>query len=130
MRGIRIRSCLWAGVATLGLVLGAWAADAEQGWWGLALNVEAESLLTFHPKVSQVKVVKVEPGSPAEKAGLQAGDLIVEVDGLQVAGAQGDALRAKMRKAPGESVRMKVKRGESAPIEVTLTAARKPASPS
>jgi len=38
------------------------------------------------PKESGVVVLSVEPGSPAEKAGLGEGDLIVALEGQPVAG--------------------------------------------
>jgi S1-C subfamily serine protease len=42
----------------------------------------------FHelPVESAIAVVSLESGSPAEKAGLRQGDLVVSMDGKQIAG--------------------------------------------
>ncbi|HEX7899425.1 MAG TPA: trypsin-like peptidase domain-containing protein [Planctomycetota bacterium] len=60
-----------------------------------------------------VELESVQPGGAAEKAGIKAGDVIVEFDGTAI--TYFDELRATiMRKAPGERVKVKVLRGEEA----------------
>ena len=58
-----------------------------------------------------VKIQSVSEGSAADKAGLQAGDVILELDGARM-----DTLRDLMRRmgefAPGDTVGVLVKRGE------------------
>ncbi len=69
-------------------------------------------------------VVITEPyeNSPAQKAGLIAGDLIVEVAGQSTKGKSTDDVVKFLRGAPNTSVKMKVKReGEANEIEITLT---------
>lgn len=44
----------------------------------------------FEPETDGVRVTTVHPGSPAAAAGLEAGDLVVEVDGADVAGVDVD----------------------------------------
>lgn len=51
----------------------------------------------------------VNPGSPAERAGLKAGDVIVEVDGMPIASA--DDLAAALSRLNGNSVRLTLARG-------------------
>lgn len=63
-----------------------------------------------------VTVREVLPASAAEKAGLQAGDVVTKVDGAPVASLRGGLLP---RRKPGETVRLTVRRGEG---EQTLTA--------
>ncbi len=71
---------------------------------GLGLQVEAGG--------GAVRVVEPIPGSPAERAGLQAGDLIVRVDEHPVTGLPlADAI-ARMRGAPGTSVAITVRRAD------------------
>ena len=50
----------------------------------------------------------VNPDSPAEKAGLQAGDEIISVNG--VSATYWDDFRAKIQSSPGETLQLKVKR--------------------
>ena len=72
------------------------------GFGGLGLEVEASGGL--------VRVVSPMPGSPAARAGLLAGDLIVRVDDQPLQGvALADAI-AKMRGAPGTPVAITIRR--------------------
>jgi S1-C subfamily serine protease len=62
----------------------------------------------------------VIPGSPAEEAGLQEGDVIVAIDGEQI-GADTDLSMLIVGHDPGDTVTLRVLRGNSAQeIEVTL----------
>lgn len=59
-------------------------------------------------------VVSTLPGTPAEKAGLQPGDRIVEVDGEKVVGWLTEAVAQKIRGQPGSRVTLLIERGASA----------------
>jgi serine protease Do len=54
----------------------------------------------------------VTKGSPADKAGIHQGDVIVEISGTKIAGS-GDVLAAVRSHRPGESVKVVVDRGGS-----------------
>jgi C-terminal processing protease CtpA/Prc len=99
---------------------------AEKGWFGFALAIDADGIL--NPKLRSIKIDKIFPASPAAKAGLSAGDMIVEIEGIAVEGAKADALKAAMQKSVGETLRIKIKRGADAPQDVSLIAGPKPAS--
>ena len=69
-----------------------------------------------------VRVEEVVPGSAAEKAGLRPGDVLLEIDGEEVADLRGYA-KLLARRAPGERVRLTIERdGERLDVEATLTA--------
>ena len=69
-----------------------------------------------------VKVVSPMRGSPAALAGIKAGDFITHLDGKLIYGGELDAAVAKMRGAPGTSVRLTIYRpGRDAPFDVTVT---------
>ena len=74
----------------------------------LALAVLTFGFATNWPDV--VRVVSVAPGSPAETAGLAAGDQILALDGERMTAAE-DLGRALRRQA-GKSVQLEVLRGE------------------
>jgi carboxyl-terminal processing protease len=59
-----------------------------------------------------VKILRPIEGSPAELAGLQAGDLIVKIDGVYV-GADLTGAINRMRGPAGSTVRLSVRRGAS-----------------
>jgi C-terminal processing protease CtpA/Prc len=73
------------------------------------------------------RIYKVIEGSPAEKAGLQPGDILYALNGVRIAQDKNEAL-AKARKEwkPGQSVTYTVKR-EGVDREITLTLAPMPA---
>lgn len=99
---------------------------AEKGWFGFALAIDADGIL--NPKLRSIKIDKIFPASPAAKAGLSAGDMIVEIEGIVVDGAKAETLKSAMQKSVGETLRLKVKRGADASQDVSLIAGPKPAS--
>jgi S1-C subfamily serine protease len=96
---------------------------ASQGGSGF-LGVEIETLTpqlrsayNFIPDQGAV-VLEVEPGSPADVAGLQEGDVITSLDGKAITSADqlGTAIQADK---PGQSVRIGLYRGQA---QMTVTA--------
>jgi len=81
-------------------------------WAGLKLDKDEKGAYT--------KVKGVEPGSPAEQAGIQAGDVLVSING--VAAEDGDAIKKmKSELKAGSTATYTVRRGtESKEIAVTL----------
>ncbi|RZJ96199.1 MAG: S41 family peptidase [Novosphingobium sp.] len=69
-----------------------------------------------------VKVVSPFRGSPAEQAGIKAGDFITHLDGKLYYGGDLDEAVAKMRGAPGTSIRLTIFRpGRDDPFDVTVS---------
>lgn len=69
-------------------------------------------------------LTNIESGTPAERAGLQPGDVVTAVNGEPV--ADSNALRLRIsRTAPGTAVKLTVQRAEG-PKEVTVTLAQLP----
>ena len=100
------------------------AAD-ERGWFGLSFSIETEGF-SFNPTLRSVKIEKVAPLSPAAAAGLAVGDVVIALQGIVIAGAKADDLKAPMKKSVGETVRFKIKRGTAEPYEVPVVAASRP----
>ena len=92
----------------------------SSGWVGLEYEPGPLSGIGY-------QVMRVVPGSPAEKAGIQAGDVLYALNGVKLGSDNQDAL-AKTRKEwkPGQSVTYTVKRA-GADREITLTLAPMPA---
>ena len=69
----------------------------------------------------------MSPGFPAEKAGLKAGDVLLKIDGEKIASAErfGQLVRGTL---PGTSLRVRILRGGTEEIEVTVQVAERPAS--
>ena len=69
-----------------------------------------------------VKIVSPMRGSPAEKAGLKAGDYITHLDGKLYYGGEIDDAVAKMRGPAGTSIRLTIfRQGRDEPFDVTVT---------
>jgi len=69
-----------------------------------------------------VKIISPMRGSPAEKAGLKAGDFITHLDGKLIYGLSLDEAVAQMRGPAGTSLKLSVFRsGGDEPFDVTVT---------
>jgi len=68
------------------------------------------------PGKDGVSVVGRMPGSPAERAGIQTGDVIVKIDGIAVDPADLDSAIARMRGPEGSQIRLAVRRDGSSSL--------------
>ncbi len=66
-------------------------------------------------------VLQVFPGTPAERAGIKAGDILLEADGEGLIGMPLDKVTARLRGEPGTAVTLLIKRvGVGQPFTVRL----------
>ena len=101
-------------IAFLWLTLLAGGANAQQagaGWLGVELKdltkAEADALGWEVPRGA--KLVKPMPGGPAEAAGLQPGDILVSLDGVEIESVK--ALTETMsKKAAGTEIKLAILR--------------------
>lgn len=88
--------------------------QTDGNYGGLGLTVSMED--------GAVKVIAPTEDSPADKAGIKAGDFITHLDGVLIFGGTLDEAVDKMRGTPGTSIRLTVVRpGRDKPFDVTLT---------
>jgi carboxyl-terminal processing protease len=88
----------------------------EGNYGGLGLSVTQED--------GAVKVIAPTEGTPADKAGIKAGDYLTHIDGKLVYGGTLDEAVDQMRGPPGSTVKITVVRpGRDKPFDVTLTRA-------
>jgi len=81
---------------------------------GLGISVQMDD--------GAVKVVSPFKGSPAEKAGIKAGDYITHVNGKLIYGTDIDDAVEQMRGPAGSTVRLSiVRQGRDAPFDVSVT---------
>ncbi len=70
----------------------------------------------------EVTIAAPNENSPASKAGLKAGDVLIAVDGKEVKGRSSEDVRRFLRGFPGTQVNLTIKRpGENKERQVTLT---------
>ena len=72
------------------------------------------------PHGRPLTLIRVLPGSPAESAGLHAGDQITAIDGIEVRKYNLSQALEKLKGAPDSQVRLKIRRGSQI-IDVTVT---------
>jgi carboxyl-terminal processing protease len=88
--------------------------DGNYGGLGLTVGMEDGA----------VKVVTPTEDTPADKAGLKAGDYITHLDGVLLYGGTLDEAVDKMRGRPGTNIRLTIVRpGRDKPFDVTITRA-------
>ena len=93
----------------------AWA----KGRLGFGVSVATDGYLSS--TIAELKVSSVNPGSPAEKAGLLKGDIITQLNGNRVQGTSGIQLRDILSNVkPGEHVKLAVLRpdGKTALVDI------------
>jgi C-terminal processing protease CtpA/Prc len=77
----------------------------------------------FSPKLKRVKITEVIPESPAAKAGLFAGDELLEANGRVIAGAPAREMAGTLNAIkPGEHLRLKVKRQDGTFASIDIVA--------
>ena len=92
-----------------------------RGWLGIEVQAFAGP---ENERPTAVTVVNVLPQTPAESAGLRAGDVLKKIDGVAVDDPQ-SALNAIARIKPGDQVSLAIERGGE-PYELTITVAQRP----
>ncbi|MDQ3283834.1 MAG: PDZ domain-containing protein [Acidobacteriota bacterium] len=89
-------------------------AGGKRAYLGVSLIDITPELREYYgaAKGAGVLVGEIEDGSPADKAGLRVGDIVLTVDGKDI-GSSGDLRRALRDKKEGETVRLEVLRGRN-----------------
>jgi len=97
--------------------------DTTQGsFGGVGLNIipfEQKS----DGKLTYVEVVSPIEDTPGWRAGINPGDLIIEINGISTGTLTMDEVLGLLRGTPGETVRLVIRRGEILEFPVTLTRA-------
>ena len=68
-------------------------------------------LLAADPASKYIRAYYVVPGTPAEKAGLQSGDVFKSIDGVSIKGLTPEDVTKLLRGAPGTTVKIEAQRG-------------------
>jgi carboxyl-terminal processing protease len=91
----------------------------DQEFGGLGVSLDGPK------RRDRLTVVWTLFGSPAYKAGIKPGDVILKIDGVESATSEVEEVAKKLRGREGTSVTLTLERaGESNPIEIKVTRAR------
>ncbi|HET6229566.1 MAG TPA: PDZ domain-containing protein [Longimicrobiaceae bacterium] len=120
MKHTRIAALLGALTVLCAPALAAQGPGAQgpgRGWMGIAFSTTSEN-----GRPARTVVEEVFPGSAAEKAGVQAGDTVVAINGRDASEEAVTQLRTNLR--PGETVRLRVRHGGRDAERVVVAGAR------
>ncbi|MCE8574711.1 S41 family peptidase [Bacteroides fragilis] len=82
------------------------------------------SLITYNQKLKRSMIAGPFEGTPAAKIGLKAGDILMEIDGKDLAGKNNQEVSQMLRGAVGTSFKLKVERpdekGGTRPLEFNI----------
>ena len=82
------------------------------------------SLITYNQKLKRSMIAEPFEGTPAAKVGLKAGDILMEIDGKDLAGKNNQEVSQMLRGAVGPSFKLKVERpdekGGTRPLEFDI----------
>jgi len=105
--------------------------DIKRGWIGIAVQPLSRDYARYFsdPELEGVIVSDVEPGSPAQKAGLLPGDIIVEFQGEKIQAEKEDDLNkfttSVSQAQPDQQAKLKIKR-EGKPRDMVIEVGTKP----
>lgn len=102
---------------------------SNRGWFGLGIDCEdcrwkalpADSGVMWVSR-EYPTIYRVDPGSPAESAGLQRGDVLIQIDGVSLLTPEGGRRFGAVR--PGQRVRWGYRRDGRPAVAVAVAAAR------
>ncbi|WP_158628823.1 PDZ domain-containing protein [Dyella choica] len=100
------------------------SAAGQPGQFGIGFKVETEGFM-LNPKLKSVVVSDLQPGLPADKAGIKVGDEVVEADGKTIAGASAFGMRSTMHKDAGQALTLKLKHPTGDSYTITMVAVPK-----
>ena len=91
------------------------------GWLGILLSAQNRQARSGERSGSRAKVRDVVPGSPAQKAGLRPGDVILQVDGKPIGDAE-DVVRIIRWRGAGKKLTLSIDRqGQVETVSALLT---------
>jgi carboxyl-terminal processing protease len=90
------------------------ARESREGFGGVGVTIGVDDGVT--------SIVAVHDGSPAEKAGLKANDVITHINGQPIAGLPQDDIVGRLRGQTGSDIRLTIRRkGNDAPFDVSMS---------
>jgi C-terminal processing protease CtpA/Prc len=111
------------------LASGQYLDRAPEGWIGFGLSFSGSIRRNDHGKPGDwlffelPSIKSIQPGSPADRAGLKVGDVLLEIDGSKLDSERGWKRFSSMK--PGQVITWKVRRGNET-LTVRTTAAERP----
>jgi C-terminal processing protease CtpA/Prc len=97
----------------------------EKGYLGLSFSVDGEGFF-WNPTLNTIKIEKVVSNSPAAKAGIESGDLLLEIEGKKIAGAKANDIKPYLERELGQTVRLAIQKSSGEVRQLAVVAGPKP----
>jgi C-terminal processing protease CtpA/Prc len=120
-----VKSKILAFVAAI--IASAPAFAGAPGYLGFSVSIDGGGFF-LNPTVKTIRIAHVVPGSPAAKAGIASGDLLVEVEKLQIAGAKANDLKPYLQRDVGQPLNIVIQKPHGILVPAVLIAEPKPAA--
>jgi C-terminal processing protease CtpA/Prc len=100
------------------------AMAGEKGYLGLSFSVDGEGFF-WNPTLNTIKIEKVVSNSPAAKAGIESGDLLLEIEGKKIAGAKLNDMKPYLERELGQTVRLAIQKSSGEVKQLAVVAGPK-----
>ena len=100
------------------------AVAGEPGYFGFQPSAKLSGF-KLNPTIDSVLIAKVLPGTPAARAGILAGDAVVRIDGVELAGKKALKMMGMAKREVGQTLRVDLKRPNGQLYTVALVAEAK-----
>ncbi len=96
--------------------------DTTQGeFGGVGMYISKQAVPEDSREPAYVEVISPIESTPADRAGVRSGDLIIAIEGETTEDLSIDEVVAQLRGSPGSEVEITIRRGESRSFDVSLT---------
>jgi C-terminal processing protease CtpA/Prc len=89
-------------------------AGCAERWTG-----SVDAVFRYRPSETSTVIHEIRPGSLADEAGLEAGDILLAIDGIDIEKADFETVRDALRGPVGTNAVIKIKRGQEI-LEFTI----------
>jgi C-terminal processing protease CtpA/Prc len=100
------------------LLLSAPISAEEKGSIGFSAEVSVSGF--FSPELTEVKVKEVFVDSPAQQAGLVAGEKILSIDGCQIPGCSASKAKKLMARQVGEILPLRIEKLDGTQVDIVI----------
>jgi C-terminal processing protease CtpA/Prc len=100
------------------------AVAGEKGYLGMSFSVDGEGFF-WNPTLKTIRIEKVISNSPAAKAGIESGDLLLEIEGKKIAGAKANDMKPYLEREVGQTVRLAVQKSSGEVKQLAVVAGPK-----
>ncbi len=94
-----------------------------EGSIGMSASVSVDGI--FSPEIVEFKIDDVQAGSPADKAGVKVGQLVIELDGCEIPGCKASKAKKLMNKEAGELLPLLVRKVDGSEVLLTINVGQK-----